>query len=78
VWPSHHLGQLSLAAVGAPAVGTTANHVAALVGSNGAVLRPGHARLGSRGISLLGPAPTGALFPLRRALNMAMMGSRSV
>ena len=74
VWPSHHLGQLSLAAVGAPAVGTTANHVAALVGVTVLFFVLAMRRLGSRGISLLGPAPTGAVFPLRRALNMAMMG----
>ena len=74
VWPSHHLGQLSLAAVGAPAVGTTANHVAALVGVTVLFFVLAMRRLSSRGINLLGPAPTGAVFPLRRALNMAMMG----
>jgi ABC-2 type transport system permease protein len=76
VWPAHHLAQLTLAAVGAPSVGTAGNHVAALAGVTVLFFMLAMRRLGSKGISLLGPAGApGSAFPLRRALNMGLMAA---
>jgi hypothetical protein len=75
-WPSHHLGQLSLAAMGAPWIGTIANHVAALVGVTVLFFILAMRRLSSSGISLLGPSSApGVVLPLRRALNMGLMAA---
>jgi ABC-2 type transport system permease protein len=76
VWPAHHLAQLTLAAVGAPSVGTLGNHVAALAGVTVLFFVLAMRRLGSKGISLLGPVSApGSVFPLRRVFNMGLMAA---
>jgi ABC-2 type transport system permease protein len=75
LWPAHHLAQLSLAAVGAPSVGTIGNHVAALAGITVLFFVLAMRRLSSSGISLLGKSGApGIAIPLRRALNMGVIG----
>lgn len=72
IWPAHHLLQLSLNAVGAPSVGSTATHVGALAGMTILLFTLAVRRLGGRGIRLFG-APRARLgFPVRRAVNVAL------
>jgi ABC-2 type transport system permease protein len=73
VWPAHHLVQLSLNAVGAPHLGETGVHVAALVGVTILFFSLAVRRLGGSGIRLLGTARGGVVFPLRRALNLGVL-----
>jgi len=75
LWPAHHLAQLSLAAVGAPWLGTPGDHIASLAGVTVLFFVLAMRRLGSRGISLLGPARSGSGLPLRRALNVGLMAA---
>jgi ABC-2 type transport system permease protein len=72
-WPAHHLAQLGLAAVGAPTVGSTANHLAALAGVTVLFYCLAMRRLGNRGIHLLGPVRGGVAVPLRRAFTVGAM-----
>ncbi len=75
IWPSHHLGQLALAAIGAPSVGTFGNHVAALAGVTMLFFMLAMRRLSGSGINLFGrSAAGGGAFPLRRALNIGVIG----
>ena len=55
LWPAYHLAQLSLSAVDAPSRGSTATHLAALVGLTVLSFFIAMRRLSNRGISLLGP-----------------------
>jgi ABC-2 type transport system permease protein len=73
LWPSYHLGQLSLSAVGGSWTGQLSHHIAALVGVTVLCFILAMRRLGSRGISLLGRSRTGVVLPLRRALNLGVM-----
>jgi len=75
LWPAHHLAQLSMDAVGAPVVGTTGNHLAALAGVTVLFFFLAMRRLGNRGISLMGPSRRsgGPALPLRRALTVALV-----
>jgi len=74
IWPPYHLTQLSAAAVGVPWTGSIGSHLAALVGVTVLFFMLAMRRLGSRGISLLGPAsPAGTTLPLRRAVNLVVM-----
>jgi ABC-2 type transport system permease protein len=74
VWPPYHLTQLSAAAVGVPWAGSLGSHLTALIGVTVLFFMLAMRRLGSRGISLLGPSsPAGASFPLRRAVNLVLM-----
>jgi ABC-2 type transport system permease protein len=72
VWPSYHLLQLARDAVGATTVGSTANHIGALVGVTVLFYYLAVRRLSGRGIRLLGPARSDSSFPLRRALTAGM------
>jgi ABC-2 type transport system permease protein len=75
LWPSYHLVQLDLGAVGAPTLGSTANHVAALTGVTVLFYFLAMRRLSNRGFQLLGPARSGGrAVPLRRAASMGVMG----
>ncbi len=72
IWPAHHLLQLSLNAVGAPSVGSTATHVGALAGMTVLLFTLAVRRLGGRGIRLFG-APRARLgFPVRRAITVGL------
>jgi len=74
LWPPYHLTQLSSAAVGVPWTGSLASHLAALVGVTVLFFVLAMRRLGSQGVSLLGPSTrTGAALPLRRALNLGIL-----
>jgi len=75
LWPAHHLVQLGLGAVGAPTVGSTANHVAALTGVTVLFYILAMRRLSNRGFRLMGPAQGGgSTMPLRRVVSMGLMG----
>jgi hypothetical protein len=70
LWPPYHLLQLSLQAVDRPYLGSTMNHVGALVGITVVFFYLALRRLG--GISLFSRASAGTVFPLRRALGIGM------
>jgi ABC-2 type transport system permease protein len=73
LWPAHHLVQLSLTAVDAPStVGSTANHIGALVGVTVLFFALAVRRLGGRGIRLFSVPRGGFGFLLRRAINVGM------
>jgi ABC-2 type transport system permease protein len=75
IWPSHHLGQLAVAAANGPFTGTIGNHVAALAGVTVLFFMLAMRNLSSSGISLFGRSSTpGVAFPVRRALNMGVIG----
>jgi ABC-2 type transport system permease protein len=75
LWPAHHLAQLSLTSVGAPSVGATGTHLAALLGVTVLFFILAMRKLGNRGFSLLGPARAGAATarPLRRAFSLGVV-----
>jgi ABC-2 type transport system permease protein len=73
IWPAHHLVQLSMKAVGAPTLGETGLHVAALVGVTVLFFSLAVRRLGGSGIRLFGAARAGAGFPLGRALRVGAL-----
>src|SRR5688572_13626958 len=74
LWPAHHLVQLGLGVVGAPAVGSTANHVAALAGVTVLFYSLAMRRLSNRGFQLLGAAREGGIaMPLRRVFTVGLM-----
>jgi hypothetical protein len=76
LWPSYHLGQLTLGAVGGTWVGELSHHIAALVGVTVLFFVLAMRKLGNRGISLLGRSrTTGAPSPLRRALNLVVLAA---
>jgi ABC-2 type transport system permease protein len=74
-WPAYHLAQLSMNAVDAPMLGSTANHVAALLGVTVLFFYLAMRKLGSRGISLLGTTRAGAgvARPLRRVATLGVL-----
>lgn len=84
LWPSFHLAQLAHGALGLDTLGTTASHVAALVGVTVLCFSIAMRRLGSRGVRLFGatrsrsgaagPAARGGFGALaRRAAGVAPM-----
>jgi hypothetical protein len=72
LWPAHHLMQLSLHVTGRHYVGSTANHVGALLGVTVVFFFLAVRRLSGRGVSVLGRNRAGVAFPLRRAINVGM------
>jgi ABC-2 type transport system permease protein len=73
IWPAHHLVQLSLAAVDAPGtVGSTGNHVGALVGVTVLFFALAMRQLGGHGIRLFGAPRAGFGFPVRRAISVGV------
>jgi len=76
LWPSYHLGQLTLGAVGGTWMGELSHHIAALVGITVLFFILAMRKLGNRGISLLGRSgPTGTAMPLRRAVGLVMLAA---
>jgi ABC-2 type transport system permease protein len=74
IWPSFHLTQLALDAVGQPHLGSAWSHVAALLGFTILFFTIALTRLSSGGIRMFGPARhAGAGFPVRRALRAALV-----
>jgi ABC-2 type transport system permease protein len=71
LWPSFHLSQLALGALGAGSVGSPANHVAALLGVTFLCFTIAMRRLSNGGVRLLGAPRPGIAFPLRRATTVA-------
>lgn len=74
LWPAHHLVQLSMNAVGSPSMGDPVTHVLALIGVTVLFFVLAVRRLGGRGIRLFGSGRAGGGMPLRRALNMGVLG----
>jgi ABC-2 type transport system permease protein len=73
IWPSYHLTQLALDAVGQRHLGAAWSHVAALLGFTVLFFTIALARLSSGGIRMFGPARQKAPgFPLGRALRAAL------
>jgi ABC-2 type transport system permease protein len=75
IWPSFHLSQLGLHALGLESMGTTPSHVAALIGVTVLCFTIAMRRLGNSGLRLLGgtSATSGKPAPLRRIAAMAVM-----
>jgi len=74
IWPSFHLTQLTLDAVGQPHVGAAWSHVAALLGFTVLFFSIALARLSNGGIRMFGPARRAAPgFPLGRALRTSLV-----
>src|SRR4029079_6310130 len=74
IWPSFHLTQLALDAVGQPHLGAAWSHVAALLGFTMLFFTIALTRLSSGGIRMFGPARQAAPgFPLGRALRMGLV-----
>ena len=72
VWPAHHLLQLSLAGAGSAYTGSSANHMATLIGVTVLFYALAVRRLSGQGFSLFGAARASFGFPLRRAINVGM------
>jgi hypothetical protein len=73
IWPSFHLTQLALDAVGQPHLGSAWSHVAALLGFTIVFFSIALARLSSGGIRMFGPSRQAAPgFPLQRALRAGL------
>ena len=74
IWPSYHLTQLALDAVGQRHLGAAWSHVAALLGFTVLFFTIALTRLSSGGIRMFGPARQKARgFPLGRALRAALV-----
>jgi ABC-2 type transport system permease protein len=74
IWPSFHLTQLALDAVGQPHLGAAWSHVAALLGFTMLFFTIALTRLSSGGIRMFGPARQAAPgFPLGRALRVGLV-----
>ena len=75
IWPSFHLSQLGLHALGIESVGSTLSHVASLLGVTVLCFTIAMRRLGNSGVRLLGGTATasGKPAPLRRITAMAVM-----
>jgi len=74
IWPSFHLTQLALTAVGQPHQGAVWSHVAALAGFTILFFTIALTRLSSGGIRMFGPARQAAPgFPLGRALRAGLV-----
>jgi len=74
LWPTHHLLQLIRAELGLNSVGSPELHVAALLGATILFFALSVRKLSGSGIRLLGSARNGSAPPLRRAVNMGVLG----
>jgi ABC-2 type transport system permease protein len=74
LWPTHHLLQLSRAELGLNSVGSPEIHVAALLGATVLFFSLAMRKLSGSGIRLIGGARSGGPLPMRRAVNMGVLG----
>jgi ABC-2 type transport system permease protein len=74
LWPAHHLLQLSRAELGLNSVGSPESHVAALLGATVLFFALAMRRLSGSGIRLFGGKNTASALPLRRVVNMGVLG----